>query len=57
MPMTFPIKQGHAANLKPKGRRSKRYGGITQERERTKTRSLSKTIGCPMIDKDPQMIR
>lgn len=26
MPMTFPIKQGHAANLKPKGRRSKRYG-------------------------------
>jgi len=22
-----------------------------------KTRSLSKTIGCPMIDKDPQMIR
>lgn len=29
----------------------------TQERERAKTRSLSKTIGCPMIDKDPQMIR
>ena len=28
-----------------------------QERERAKTRSLSKTIGCPMIDKDPQMIR
>lgn len=30
---------------------------ITQERERAKTRSLSKTIGCPMIDKDPQMMR
>lgn len=64
MPMPFPIKQGHAANLKPKGRRSKRYGVSsrpnlpqTQERERVKTRSLSKTIGCPMIDKDPQMIR
>lgn len=27
MPMPFPIKQGHATNLKPKGRRSKRYGG------------------------------
>ena len=26
MPRTFPIKQGRAANLKPKGRRSKRYG-------------------------------
>ena len=30
---------------------------ITQERERVKTRSLSKTIGFPMIDKDPQMMR
>lgn len=30
---------------------------ITQERERVKTRSLSKTIGCPMIDKGPQTIR
>lgn len=64
MPRTFPIKQGRAANLKPKGRRSKRYGVSsrpnspqTQERERVKTRSLSKTIGCPMIDEDPQMIR
>ena len=64
MPMPFPIKQGHVANLKPKGRSSKRYGisnhphlPHTQERERVKTRSLSKTIGCPMIDKDPQMMR
>ena len=48
MPMTFPIKQDHVANLKPKGRRSKRYGvQVTQtfpkrkKRERVKTRSLS----------------
>lgn len=106
MPRTFPIKQGHAANLKPKGRRSKRYGASsrhpphrrsvygsaitcirnahqpksgpigntqgpqpplfatwtptpspTQERERVKTRSLPKTIGHPMIDKDSRMMR
>lgn len=64
MPMTFPIKQDHVANLKPKGRRSKRYDASrhpnllqTQERERVKTRSLSKTIGYPMIDKNPRMMR
>ena len=107
MPMFFPIKQEHVANLKPKGPSSKRYGasschpphrnahGVaitrirnthppksgpigdtqgpqpplfatripapnppqTQERERVKTRSLSKTIGYPMIDKDPRMMR
>lgn len=108
MPMTFPVKQGHAANLKLKGRHSRRYGvssrhpphrrsvygsaitcirnthppksgsiGDTQgpqpplcatctpapkpspnaKRERAKTRSLSKTIGFPMIDKNPQMMR
>lgn len=28
MPTFFPIKQDHVANLKPKGRRSKRYGGL-----------------------------
>lgn len=63
MPMPFPIKQGHATNLKPKGRRSKRYGvssrpNLPQRKKGNgKARSLSKTIGCPMIDKDPQMIR
>ena len=100
MPRTFPIKQGRAANLRPKGRRSKRGGASsrlphiaaraccdhpqsqsvptrstheppitlirdapapkpspTQKRERVKTRSLPKTIGHPMIDKDPQMMR
>ncbi|WP_294419730.1 hypothetical protein [uncultured Senegalimassilia sp.] len=52
------------ANLKPKGRSSKRYGASSrphlpqaQKRERVKTRSLSKTIGYPMIDKDPRMMR
>ena len=64
MPTFFPIKQDPVANLKPKGRSSKRYGASSrphlpqaQKRERVKTRSLSKTIGYPMIDKDPRMMR
>ena len=64
MSITLPIKQGYVANLKPKDPSSKRYGTSshpnlpqTQKRERVKTRSLSKTIGYPMIDKNPQMIR
>ena len=28
MPRSFPIKQEPVANLKPKGRSSKRYGGL-----------------------------
>ena len=31
MPMPFPIKQGHATNLKPKGRRSKRGGASSRQ--------------------------
>lgn len=50
MPRTFPIKQGRAANLKPKGRRSKRYGVSSRP-------NLPKTIGHPMIDKDSRMMR
>lgn len=63
MPMPFPIKQGHATNLKPKGRRSKRGGAssrqtlLKRKKGNGKARSLSKTIGCPMIDKDQQTIR
>ena len=30
MPRSFPIKQEHAANLKLKGRRSKRYGASSR---------------------------
>ena len=44
MPMTFPIKQDHVANLKPKGRRSKRYGvQVTQTFPKRKKRGRIKT--------------
>ena len=64
MPMPFPIKQGHAANLKPKGRRSKRYGvssrpNLPQRKERGTGENPfpSQLIGHPMIDKDSRMMR
>ena len=49
MPMTFPIKQEHVANLKPKGRRSKHYGGLKTPAPPRRTRKLqpSAIAICP----------